>query len=175
MTVSELIACPKTIQRKRKPIAKEDSRHFKSEIELICSDPRIRMSMFLRRLKDFSEDFTVGLKLNGPNEIMECDIVLMRFQGPHGGQSKALAIKDLHNSYHIHEYTEEDMIRRRKLASYKGIATFSSYEEAIIQFLKTCNIADPNGIFDEERQKIAQIKFDLEGLLSEGGSSNDNH
>lgn len=44
-------------------------------------------------------------------------MVLLRYQGPHGGQSSSQSLKDLHNSYHIHEYTEEDMVRpeERKL------------------------------------------------------------
>ena len=103
MTVEELLKCPKTIDRKRNPPFKEEFRHYKMSMELTCADTTARMTMFLRRLKDFPEDFTVGLKLDGPNDIMECDVVLLRYQGPHGGQSSSQSLKDLHNSYHIHE------------------------------------------------------------------------
>lgn len=164
MTVDELISCPKVIERKRKPPFKEDFRHRKMSIELVCPDANPKMSMFLRMLKDFPEDFTVGLKLDGPNAIMEYDIVLLRFQGPHGGQSGTQTLYDLHNSYHIHEYTEEDMMRRRKRASYKCDGNFSSFEEAIIKFLERCNISDPNGIFNEEREMIMQLRMIFENF-----------
>ncbi len=164
MTVMEYITCEKVINRKRKPAFRNEYRHDKMTIELACPTVNAKMSMILRRLKDFPEDFTVGLKLDGPNEIMECDVVLVRFQGPHGGQSVEKSIRDLHNSYHIHEYTQNDMNCRRKKASYKHQADFSSFEEAIIRFMEFCHIADPNGIFDEEREKIMQIRMDLDNL-----------
>lgn len=164
MTVEEYITCEKIIDRKRKPAFKEESRHVRMTIELTCPTANVKMSMFLRRLKDFPEDFTVGLKLDGPNEIMEYDVVLVRFQGPHGGQSAEKSMLDLHNSFHIHEYTQDDMKCRRKKASYKEQAKFGSFEEAIIHFMEYCHIADPNGIFSEEREKIMQIRMDLNGL-----------
>ncbi len=164
MTVEEYIKCEKIIDRKRKPSFKDEFRHIKMSIELACAESNVGMSMFLRRLKDFPEDFTVGLKLDGPNEIMESDVVLVRFQGPHGGQSKEKTLYDLHNSYHVHEYTQDDMNCRRKKASYKGPGDFCSFEEAIIRFMEYCHITDPNGIFDEEREKINQIQMDLDSL-----------
>lgn len=133
MTVDELITCSKSIERKRKPTFKEDYRHYKANIPLSCSIQGIKMTMFLRRLKDLPEDFSVGLKLDGPNEFMEYDIVLVRFQGPHGGQSADKSLTSLHNAYHIHEYTQEDLSCRRKRASYKGDGNFSSFEEAIME------------------------------------------
>lgn len=164
MTVEEYITCEKIIDRKRKPTFKDEFRHKKMTIELVCPTVNAKMSMFLRYLKDFPEDFSVGLKLDGPNEIMECDIVLVRFQGPHGGQSAKKDMSDLHNSYHIHEYTQDDKNCRRKRASYKGPANFASFEEAIICFLERCHIADPNEIFNEEREKIMQIRMDFDSL-----------
>lgn len=162
MTIKEYITCEKIIDRKRKPAFKDEFRHDKITIEITCPTINAKMSMFLRRLKDFPEDFTVGLKLDGPNEIMESDVVLVRFQGPHGGQSVDKSMRDLHNSYHIHEYTQDDMNCRRKKASYKGPADFASFEEAIIRFMEHCHIADPNGIFNEEREKIKQMSIDFE-------------
>lgn len=167
MTVEEYIACKKVIDRKRKPAFKDEFRHVKMTIDLSCPTINAKMSMFLRRLKDFPEDFSVGLKLNGPNEIVDVDVVLLRFQGPHGGQSRTQSFHDLHNSYHIHEYTQDDMNCHRRRASFKCSADFSSFEEAIIAFLKRCNIEDPNGIFDEEREMIQQIRMDLDSFQQE--------
>ena len=164
MTIEEYITCEKIIDRKRKPTFKKEFRHNRMTIELTCPKIKAKMSMFLRRLIEFPEDFSVGLKLDGPNEIMETDVVLVRFQGPHGGQSIEKSMRELHNSYHIHEYTQDDMICRRKRASYKGQADFVSFEEAIIRFMEYCHIADPNGVFDEERERIMQIKIDFEAF-----------
>lgn len=162
MNIEELISCPKRIDRKKRPAFKKDYRHYRMDIELTCSDSRYRMSMFLRRSIDLPENFSVGLKLEGPNEIKEQSIVLVRYQGPHGGQSAEKTVEDLHNSYHIHEYTQDDINCRRKKASYKEDGNFSSFEEAIIMFMIRCNISDPNGIFNEEKEKISQITMDLD-------------
>lgn len=131
MTVEEYITCEKTIDRKRKPAFKDEFRHNKMTIELTCSTVNAKMSMFLRRLKDFPEDFTVGLKLDGPNEIMEYDVVLVRFQGPHGGQSAEKSMRDLHNSYHIHEYTQDDMNCRRKKLRIKDRLNFPALKKLL--------------------------------------------
>ena len=162
MDIDKLITCKKTILRKKKPLFKKDQRHYRMDIELSCTETDVNMSMFLRKLIDFPEDFSVGLKVQGPNEIKEQDIVLVRFQGPHGGQSSERILADLHNSYHIHEYTQEDADCRRKNASYKEPGTFSSFEEAVLLFMKRCNIDDPNGVFDEEKERANQIKMNLD-------------
>lgn len=46
MTVEELLKCPKTIDRKRKPPFKEEFRHYKMSIELTCADTTAKMTMF---------------------------------------------------------------------------------------------------------------------------------
>ena len=161
MDVEELIRCPKKIERKKRPKFREDFRHYRMDIELSCPNPNYKMSMFLRKSIDFPEDTSVGLKLEGPNEIKDQTIVLVRFQGPHGGQSAKKTFGDLHNSYHIHKYTQDDINCRRKKASYGTDGDFSSFEEAIVKFLAYCNIEDPNGIFNEERDKMSQMEMDL--------------
>ncbi len=162
MDVEKLIACRKIIERKKRPAFKKEHRHYRMDIDLTCVDFPYKMSMFLRKLIDFPEDFSIGLRLEGPNEIKEQDIALVRFQGPHGGQSALRSSSDLHNSYHIHEYTQEDLDCRRKRASYKEDGSFSSFEEAVVFFMERCNIDDPNGIFSEEKEKCNQIMMNLD-------------
>jgi len=161
MTIEEYITCKKIIERKRRPSFKLENRHYRMDVALKCPDSSARMSMFLRKSVDFIEDFSVGLKLEGPNEFLEYTIVLVRYQGPHGGQSTTGMMEDLHNSYHIHEYTQKDFDCRRKRASYKGTSEFSSFEEAVVLFMKRCNIEDPNGIFDEEMNLVNQVRMDI--------------
>ena len=167
MDINTLITCPKRIERKKRPQFRKEYRHYRMSIKLTCSESNYKMSMFLRRLVDFPEDFSVGLRLEGPNDIKEQDIVLVRYQGPHGGQSAEKSSTDLHNTYHIHEYTQNDIDCRRKNASYKEEGSFSSFEEAVIMFMKRCNIDDPNGIFDEEMNRVSQIRMDFDLLKTE--------
>ena len=162
MNVEELITCKKRITRRKRPQFKEDNRHYRMDIDLACEMPNVRMSMFLRKLVDFPEDFSIGLKLIGPNVFKEQDIVLVRFQGPHGGQSAKKSLEDLHNAYHVHEYTQDDLNCRRRKPSFKEDGHFSSFEEAIILFMEHCNIEDQYGIFNEEKEKINQIMMDLD-------------
>ena len=104
MDIITLITSPKRIERRKKPKFRKDYRHYRMNIELTCSESNYKMTMFLRKSIDFPEDFLVGLRLEGPNDIKEQDIVLVRYQGPHGGQSTEKSTADLHNTYHIHEY-----------------------------------------------------------------------
>ncbi len=160
ITLEELVFGHKTITNKRRPEFKQDQKHLRADILLQCGDPTISMTMFLRKLIDIPEDFSVGLRLNTPNTFLDTSVVLVRFQGPHGGQSINRNLNDLHNRYHIHLYSQEDFDRRRKRASVdKCEANFNSFEEAICQFLEYCHIEDPYDIFNHEREAINQFCF----------------
>jgi len=158
-SVENIIQCKKSIQRIRRINMKLDNRHLRGDIDLVCDLPDIKLVMFLRRLQFFPEDFTVGLRIETPNPFLDSSIVLLRFQGPHGGHISPDG--DIHNSYHIHYYSEDDLRHRRKKASVanKLPGTFNSYDEAVVQFLEYCNIKDPNGIFAEERSRLHQMQL----------------
>lgn len=164
--LEDLQTCEKRILRKRCPEFRIDQRHRRMDIPLECSIPGIKMTMFLRQLLDLPEDFTVGLRIDTPNPFADFTIVLVRYQGPHGGQSPQNDISNLHNRYHIHFYSQQDLDRRRKnpLISEKMLAMFSSFDEAIIQMMTSWNILDPNGIFDDVRERLNQISMNLDSL-----------
>ena len=165
ITIEQILNCKKIINKKRRPDFTTDQRHYRMNIDLDCDEPNLKMVMFIRKLVASPEqDFTVGLRLDSPNPIADYTLVLVRFQGPHGGQSINKSMNDLHNSYHIHTFTEEDLMLHRKLASFKSAGNFNSFEEAIVEFLSYCNIDDPNGIFDNEFMAVTQFKMDLERL-----------
>jgi hypothetical protein len=161
MDVEQLIKSKKCIEKKRRPELKQENRHFRAEIDLKCDLNDVNMTMFIRKHVDVFDNFTVGLKLNTPNPYIDHILVLLRFQGPHGGQSDTREFANLHNRYHIHRYTEEDFLHKRKKASVdsKYPADFSSYEEAVCSFLKFCNIEDTNGIFAREQNAIMQLRI----------------
>ncbi len=162
ITVESLLQCKKYINKKRKPEFQIDQRHYKMNIELECDSPNIKMTMFLRKLIAYPEDFTIGLRIDPPNLFSDHTVVLVRFQGPHGGQSEQRSMEDLHNNYHVHLYTQEDLVRHRKMASYKEAGNFGSFEQAIDEFLTYCNIEDRYGIFDDDRQRARQFMLDIE-------------
>lgn len=125
MTVNEIIRCPKVILRKKRVVLAEEHRHMRADIQLSCEGLSSRMTMFLRRLVDLPEDYSVGLRLDEPCDPLQFAAVLVRYQGPHGGQSVSRTARDLHNSAHVHLYSEEDALCRRKKASYKEPAEFT--------------------------------------------------
>ena len=163
MELVELIHSRKTIRNKRRPIMRTENRHMRMTIDLDCDLEGVKMTMFIRRLEEFPEDFTVGLKIDTPNPIADFDIVLVRFQGPHGGQSLEKNMESLHNRYHVHLYSQNDLHCRRKKASLDAQhGNFNSLEEAICSFMAYCNIGDPNNIFANEHTKSEQIKWDFQ-------------
>lgn len=165
ITVSDVINCTKTIEKKRRPEFQIVQRHYKMNIDLVCKDLDLKMVMFIRRLIESpTTDFTIGLRIDGPSFFSDYTVVMVRFQGPHGGQSASKQIRDLHNNYHVHLYTEDDRMHHRKLASYKEAGTFNSFEQAIMEFLDYCNIDDPNGIFDNEVSAAQQFAMNLDNL-----------
>lgn len=165
ITVEDVIRCEKVITKKRKPDYQEDFRHFRMNIDLECSTLDIKITMFIRKLKNSpNKDFSIGLRVNGPSFFSNHTVVIVRFQGPHGGQSANRNVNDLHNNYHIHLYTEDDRLHRRKQASYKGSGEFNSFEEALQSFLEYCNIKDVNNIFEDEIALAAQYKMNLDNL-----------
>lgn len=164
MTINDIITAPKVINRKRHITWTLDEPHYRADIPVVCNDLPYEMTMFMRKLVDMPENFSIGLRLNGPMEPFDYAVVLVRFQGPHGGQSALRSLKDLHNSYHIHLYTQEDMDYHRKNASYKESASFCSIEGAIMAFLEYCHIDDKYGIFDKERERYAQIQMQLDNM-----------
>ena len=115
--------------------------------------------MFIRISQDFIEDFSIGLRVSG---LCDYDLVAVRFQGPHGGQSATKDMRDMHNSYHIHQMTDDDLSVRRKHATYKEEASFSSYEEALCSFLMYCHIDDEYDIFSEEKILASQIRINTD-------------
>lgn len=164
MTVDEILAAPKRIIRKKKINYMREHRHLRADLPLECDGLPYGMTMFIRKPVEFEENFSIGLRLDQAQDPFSFAVVLVRFQGPHGGQSTLRSGKDLHNSYHIHRFSDEDLERHRKNASFKESADFNSFDQALIRFLSYCSIEDPYGIFEEERQRCNQLQMQLDVL-----------
>lgn len=168
MTVDDILAAPKRIIRKKKITYTLDQRHWRADLPLECDSLPYKMSMFIRKLVEFEEDFSIGLRLNQAHDPFSFAVVLVRFQGPHGGQSALCSGQDLHNSYHIHRFSDQDLQRHRKNASYMESSDFSSFSQALVNFLTYCGIDDPYDIFEEERQRYNQLQMQLDFLPKQG-------
>lgn len=155
-----LIKKDKYILNKTRPKFQEINRSYRMNIDLKSDDDKLKYTMFIRQTTRFAEDFSVGLRIDPPNQHFTTAMTLLRFQGPHGGQSEDGM--SLHNSFHMHRLTEADVaLGRYKPRCAPDEVEYSGMEEAIVSFLDYCNIKDPYGIFDEERDMINQIKMDL--------------
>jgi hypothetical protein len=163
MDVKQLVDCKKSIINRRRPDFKLENRYYRADLNLECELENVNMTMFLRKHDSSFEDFCVGLRMNTPNQYTNYAVVLLRFQGPHGGQSDTREHENLHNSFHIHQYSERDFERMKKRASVdsKFEANFNSYEEAVCSFLDYCNIEDDRDIFSQEKVAITQYKMNL--------------
>lgn len=162
--VEEMITCKKRIERKQPIQYKSDYKYLRADLPLIVNLEGIQMDLIFRRLISLpNTNFTIGLRLLTPNPFCDFCCVLLRYQGPHGGQSPLRNAQSLHNDYHIHFFSQDDLDHRRKMASVQGkrIAPFSSFEEAIFCILKDCNIEDPNDIFRKERESLMQLRMEF--------------
>ena len=161
--IEDLVKCPKEILRKKKPQYKVENRHKRMDVSLSSNDGNT-FTMFIRISLDFPEDFSVGLKLEGPNDFSDTAIVLVRFQGPHGAQSETRSFSDMHNSYHVHLYSNDDAshCRRRASVKFEIPACFSSIDSAIAEFLEYCAIRDIYGIFEEEKARASAFALNFD-------------
>lgn len=114
-----------------------ENRSLRNAVTLISTNEKYTFKLFLRQSLEFSEDFSVGLIwTNAVKHIgIGKDIILIRYQGPHDS-GKPFG-EDLHNEYHVHEISPEDIKNRRYLRpSNKRVSrAFSSFSGAFFSFV----------------------------------------
>jgi len=116
---------------------KEEYRHLRKDFKLKSIEGEYYFRMFIRRHKDFPENFSIGLDLLPSTER---GMPLIRCNGPHY-VTKDILRPNPHYAYHIHKPNSEDVEKGlRKLSLSEITEEFSSYEEAIRYFIKTTNI-----------------------------------
>lgn len=148
--LQKLITCPKrAIKAERKQML-VINRSRRNNISLVSVDGRYTYTMFLRQSADFMEDFSVGLIWTNAAKYSSIgkDMILVRFQGPHDS-GKPFG-EDLHHDYHIHQLSAADISERRfSKPSNKGISReFSSFEGAVLAFIKYCGIVELEAYID---------------------------
>ena len=148
--IQELIRCPKQARKVERRRMLAENRSLRNAVTLISRNEKYTFKLFLRQSLEFSEDFSVGLIwTNAVKHIgIGKDIILIRYQGPHDS-GKPFG-EDLHNEYHVHEISPEDIKNRRYLRpGNKSVSRdFSSFSGALFSFVDYCSILGLETLID---------------------------
>lgn len=138
-----LITCPKTIIKRPKKEFYSSNGCLRNDFTA-QSTTNEHFRIFMRQNLCLLEDYSIGL-------IWECqdnneDIIICRFNGPHGGNRKI----NTHFVTHIHklnvELAKEDIFKENDVSETKDYATFA---DAIYTFCEYCHISEALKYFPE--------------------------
>ena len=160
--IQELISCKKRAvkaDRKRMVLL---NRSYRNDVSLISLDNKYTFKMFMRYSNDFNEDFSVGLIWTNSDKFFDVSkpIILIRYQGPHDSGQPLNG--DIHNDYHIHEITSEDINEGRflKPSSKETTNKYASFGEAVQSFEADCSVIGLRECID-----ISQIYKNIPGQV----------
>jgi hypothetical protein len=138
--LDELIEVPKVITEPPKRAWVEERGHFRNDMQLTSRDGTLAFSVFLRRNRDFPENFSVGL-CYWPKD-MGRPIHLLRCNGPHGDSNRARS-QSPHFAYHIHR-ADAGLLNAGQEPLGRSLATsdYASDREAIIHFCRLAHVED---------------------------------
>lgn len=152
--IEKLIIMPKKITESSSKEFSEEYQHFRRDFKHQSIDGNYKIRMFIRKHKEFQENFSIGLVLlPSPDKGMP----LIRFNGPHYVTENLLK-PDPHYEYHIHVVKKEDIERDiRKLSFAEITDKYNSYEEALSYFIKRTNIINANEYFNLQKSLFGDI------------------
>lgn len=146
--IDRLIKVPKVITSPPKKDMQLILGHYRNDMKLQSKDKELDFSVFMRKHKDFQENFSIGLRYHPKTE--PDSKVLIRCNGPHGLHE----IFEHHVQCHIHKADEKSIEEGRK-EDWKAFKTesFAVFDDALIFFLRECNIVNADQYFEMERQR----------------------
>lgn len=158
--INNLLICQKRIITPPKQNFSANRGHQSNSMQLESTDGLYKFHVFMRINSKFIENFSIGLRYT-PSDGSEHFNVL-RCQGPHGGYKGTITADDSHFEYHIHLARAEN-IAEGKIAEKDGEFTdaYSTYEDALVYFIRRCNIIGAEEHFNFMRQ------LDLTDLLED--------
>ncbi len=160
--LDRLIEVPKVITDPPKKAWAEEQGHFRNDMQLTSEDGSEAFSVFLRKNRDFPENFSVGLcywpKESGRN------IPLLRCNGPHGDINRA-HLPSSHFEYHIHR-ADADLLNAGQdpLAHSHATSEYASDRDAVVHF---CRLT---GVKDFERYFPVNVQLDFAGSPNKEGA-----
>lgn len=142
--INELICEEKIIIEKPKAQFKEESQHLRNDFILNSSDGQRKYSVFIRKHKNFIENFSIGLIYHSD----EGAINLYRCNGNHGEVIKEKTYSIPHFNYHIHRISAELLENNiNKPALIEETQEYASFEQALAYFCRYVNIKDADKYF----------------------------
>jgi hypothetical protein len=136
--LEDLIGCRKQIIEPPKKEMVIDRGYSRNGMRLQSQDGNHDFEVFIRINDDFEENFSIGLIYFPRDE--RGDIHLLRCNGPHGPHRE---IEHHRNFYHIHLADPEKIksgLKPERSAYLTG--EYASFQEALIYFIRRCNIKD---------------------------------
>ena len=141
--LESLISCGKQIVESPKKEMLIDRGHSRNGMKLKSIDGSHDFEVYIRINEDFEENFSIGLAYFPKDE--RGDIHLLRCNGPHGPHKE---IENHHNFYHVHIANPENIRNGLKPERSAYITReYASYQEALIYFVKRCNIKEAGKYF----------------------------
>ena len=142
-----LIGCEKVIRGIPRKEMTLDRCNWRNDIKMSSKDDQYEFSVYMRKNDFFEENFSIGLKYH-PKDVPE-SITLLRCNGPHGPHK----LFNHHEKFHIHLATEKSIASGAKPERDAQITKeYSSYNEALIYFIKKCNIQGAEKAFLSAKQ-----------------------
>lgn len=133
-----LIKCPKVIINPPKREMALIYGHLRNGMDLESEDGLHRFTVFMRINETFLENFTIGLDYVPKDRGGR--LCLLRCNGPHGEHSNNRNF-DAHYGYHIHKAIAKYINKGLKSDIYAELTEeYATYNDALIFFLKYCNI-----------------------------------
>lgn len=143
--------CPKVISVPPKYVDSYDRGHYRNNMELQSVDGQHSFSVFMRRHDIFAENFSIGLRYHPT--APPGSFILVRFNGPHKHINSWDDFDSHHYGYHIHKTTQESLEKGYRAEIYAELTTeYSNYNDALLYFLRYCNIRDNHEYFTRLRQ-----------------------
>ncbi|MGC9218500.1 MAG: DUF6978 family protein [Athalassotoga sp.] len=149
--INELIKIQKKILDPPKKEMILERAYYRNEFKIESQDGKYQFNVFLRQNADFIENFSIGLVYL---PFDDDSITLCRFNGPHGGREDSLT----HWVSHIHIAKKENIEKGLKPEKYaEKTDLYSTFPEAIVAFMRYCNIIG----WKEYFQGYSQIPMDF--------------
>lgn len=130
-----LITCPKEIVKNPRKSFQDSNGNRRNDFTARSADGNV-FQIFMRQNLRLLEDFSIGL-IWKCKECPEKDIIICRFNGPHGGNRKI----DTHFVTHIHklnlELAQNDIFKTNDV---RETHDYSTFHEAIYSFCEYCHI-----------------------------------
>jgi hypothetical protein len=133
---------------------KEEGQHFRKDFDLTSSDGARKFSVFLRRNKNFQENFSIGLICYLPEGSTA---LLIRLNGDHGEVVENPLKPSPHFGYHIHRISPVEF--ERGIADPKFSSEtkeYASFEQALAYFCKIVNIKNADEYFANAQTELFQ-------------------